>query len=185
MTASAIIKAPRAPTSQADYLRYVITENGTGGYTPTLQDASGVALVYNDGQTASWTTIANNATIVECFPNEAGTNWVARLSAYQIQGLGTILLTTKTAAYVFALADGGTEVDYNSTSAANFTVNSGVFPSGMVTTISIRQIGTGAVTVVAGTGVTAATTANTSGGQNALITVSINGNTFYVDGNHA
>lgn len=86
MTASATIKAPRAPLNSSDYLRYEIYENGTGGYTPTLEDNAGTAIVYTDGQSASWTTTAGNATVVELFPNEAGTDWVARLSAFQVYG---------------------------------------------------------------------------------------------------
>lgn len=66
-----------------------------------------------------------------------------------------ITQTTQTASYTYVLADGGTLVEYNSSSAGTLTVppNSSVaFPIG--TTISGRQLGAGLATVVAGLGVT-------------------------------
>lgn len=63
--------------------------------------------------------------------------------------------TTQTANYTYALADAGTLVEYNSSSAGTLTVppNSSVaFPIG--TTISGRQLGTGLATIAAGVGVT-------------------------------
>lgn len=63
--------------------------------------------------------------------------------------------TTQTSSYTFVLGDGGTLVEYSSSSAGTFTVppNSSVaFPIG--TSISVRQYGTGLLTIAAGAGVT-------------------------------
>jgi hypothetical protein len=93
----------------------------------------------------------------------------------------SIATKTETSAYAFVSGDAGTEVDYNSASAGTFSVNTGVFPSGVVSVISCRQLGAGALTI-GGTATVAGLNGLITAGQNALITVSINGNTVFVDG---
>jgi hypothetical protein len=65
-------------------------------------------------------------------------------------------VSTKTAAYTFALADAGTQVEYNvASTAGTFTIplNSAVaFPVGTV--INVCNINTGALTIAATSGVT-------------------------------
>ena len=70
--------------------------------------------------------------------------------------------STKTASYTLALADANSVVEMNSNSGTNVTIppNSSVaFPVG--TTVEVVQLGTGTVTLVAGSGVTLRTPTGT------------------------
>lgn len=63
--------------------------------------------------------------------------------------------SVKTAGYTFVASDIGTAVEYNSGSAGNFTVPpESAMSSDPGAIISVRQIGAGALTIVAGSGVT-------------------------------
>jgi hypothetical protein len=70
-------------------------------------------------------------------------------------GVNAVTISSQSGNYTFALSDGGTEVDYAGSSAGTFTIpaNASVaFPVGTV--ISCRQMGTGQLTIAAGSGVT-------------------------------
>ena len=106
---------------------------------------------------------------------------------FATSGGGTaIAISTKTIGYTFTLADEGSEVDYNSSSAGTFTIptnTSVAFPVGTV--ISCRQIGTGQLTIAPISGVTLN---NGSGlyvtrAQYSLVTLTKGAtNTWYLDG---
>lgn len=60
--------------------------------------------------------------------------------------------STQTSSYTFVATDFGTLVNYNSSSAGTFTVPASVFKAGNV--LGFRSLGTGQLTVAAGSGFT-------------------------------
>jgi len=100
-------------------------------------------------------------------------------------GSSTVTITSQASNYTFALSDGGTEVDYNGTSAGTFTVptNASVaFPVGTI--ISCCQMSTGQLTIAAASGVTLNTAnATTTRVQYSLISITqTSTNVWRVDG---
>ena len=84
-----------------------------------------------------------------------------RVTALEDQ-TSAVSASTKTASHTLALADANTVVEMNSSSGTNVTIppNSSVaFPVG--TTVEVVQLGTGTVTLVAGSGVTLRTPTGT------------------------
>jgi hypothetical protein len=67
--------------------------------------------------------------------------------------------STETANYTVQASDRGTTINVNSASAVSITVNSGILLAGQG--FSVRQIGTGQVTIVGGTGMTLASSTGT------------------------
>ena len=61
-------------------------------------------------------------------------------------------VSTKTAAYTLVAGDAGSIVEVNSASAVNVTVPASIFAAGQI--VEVCQIGSGQVTIVAGSGVT-------------------------------
>jgi hypothetical protein len=93
----------------------------------------------------------------------------------------------QTGNYTFVLADGGNEVDYNSSSAGTFTIPthaSVALPLGTI--IACRQLSTGQLTIAGSGGVTLLySSAAVTRTQYSLITMTqdlVNTNTWYVDG---
>lgn len=171
-----------------------LTSDGTidlsvSGQTVTLS-ANGVAQpiliplaaapTSSDGQNGDYAGVLSGDTMAWYGPKASGA-WPSSGGTIG----GPLTITAQTGAYTFALTDAGTEVDYNSTSAGTFTIppNSSVaFPVGTV--ISCRQIGTGQLTIAAGSGVTLHTAnAATTRVQWSLISITqISANTWVVDG---
>lgn len=83
------------------------------------------------------------------------TTQLATMAALLAAVTGPATIATKTASYTLVLADASTILEMNSASAQTFTIppNSSVaFPIG--TTVELVRIGTGAVTIAPGAGVT-------------------------------
>jgi hypothetical protein len=137
--------------------------DGNMGVGTTTPDASAILDVTSANRgvllprmsTTQRTSITTPATGLLVFDNDTKSFWVnkgtsgAPMWVEIITGAPTV--TTKTAAYTLTPADNGKIIEFNSTTAVNCTIPTGL-PVGFQ--CSVSQLGTGQVTFVAGTGLT-------------------------------